>query len=104
MAAFHTDPARPHLHHLVPRLPRRTAQDGRPCRPHAVRGVVREAGLGLFEALGHYSVLGVVLAVLLVVGLSVAWLPLARSGAWTELRRRCAEPAALWPVASGSSS
>ena len=56
---------------------------------------LREAGLGAFKGLGHYPVLGAVLAVLLVVGLTLTWLPLARSGAWAELRRRFAEPGAL---------
>jgi hypothetical protein len=60
-----------------------------------VAGWLREAGRGVFHALGHFSALGVVLAALLVVGLGVAWIPLARARAWEELRRRCADPVAL---------
>jgi hypothetical protein len=56
---------------------------------------LKEATLGVFKALGHYSIVGIALGALLILGLTLAWQPLARSGDWASLRRRSAEPLAL---------
>jgi len=61
----------------------------------AVTGWLREAVLALFGGLGHFAVLGAALAVLLVVGLAVAVVPLVRARNWSALRRRAPEPLAL---------
>lgn len=46
---------------------------------------------GIFVALGHYPIVGLALGVMFVVGLAMAWLPLA----WSEFRRRANLPVGL---------
>jgi hypothetical protein len=76
---------------------------------------VRAGESGIFSGLGHFTVVGMLLGILLVVGLVLAWLPLSRA----ELRVRSAMPLGLlvavpiffagtsrtrWPLGAGFST
>ncbi|MEJ7582474.1 MAG: hypothetical protein WKF43_00005 [Acidimicrobiales bacterium] len=63
--------------------------------PRALWDWLYQAALGLFGGLGYYPVVAAALAVVLVVGLAVAWVPLISSRCWTLLRRQASLPVAL---------
>ena len=56
---------------------------------------IRSSVVGTFLAIGHFQVLAAVLALILVVGLALAWGPW-RTTTWAEVRREAAMPVALF--------
>lgn len=56
---------------------------------------VRSGVVGTFLAIGHFQVLAALLAVILVVGLALAWGPW-RTTSWAQVRREMAMPVALF--------
>lgn len=56
---------------------------------------VRSTVVGTFLAIGHFQVVAVLLAVILVVGLALAWGPW-RTTSWDQVRREMAMPVALF--------
>jgi hypothetical protein len=65
--------------------------DDRPFTPHAYYVWTKNAAVGLFDALGHFALLGVLLAAVLVVGVALAW----RAEGTRQFLRRAAVPSAM---------
>jgi hypothetical protein len=73
---------------------RTSAPVGRPT-PEALLLWLRSTVVGTFLAIGHFQALAALLAVILVVGLALAWGPW-RTTPWAQVRREMAMPVALF--------